>query len=222
MKWFPNWSRDIVVVIASGPSAKGQDIASLSNVARAIAVNRSIELAPWADVWYSGDTQFWATYATRPFDGLRVTVEGRMPAGVPHHTIRIADKRTQAAERAWMLMEPRGTIGTGGNSGFQGINLAAQFGARRIILVGFDMHLNDGSHWHGDHIAGLRNPEAELMEKWRRVLDAQANTLSEYGIDVVNVSPGSALRNFRKTTIEGAIDRWNRQSIIERSTLAAE
>lgn len=202
MKWFPDWSHEVAAVIASGPSANKTDVAKLKGFAKVIVVNRSVELAPWADVWYATDFMFWAQYGRRPFGGIKVGVERKVPHDMDIRKVRVPSPHTEADKRPWMLMEPRGVIGTGGNSGFQALNLCAQFGAKRILLVGFDMTLEHGSHWHGDHIDGFRNPEAELMAKWRRTLDAQANTLSEYGIDVINTSPLSALRNFRKATIE--------------------
>lgn len=98
-----------------------------------------------------------------------------------------------------------GVIGGGGNSGFQAVNLAAQFGVREIILVGFDMHLGDGVHWHGRHPPGLNNPRASTVARWRERLDAQAARLARLGITVLNASPTSALTAFPKTTLEAAL-----------------
>ena len=44
-----------------------------------------------------------------------------------------------------LLFQEPGVVGSGGNSGFQMINLAAQFGATGIALIGFDMRLGSGS-----------------------------------------------------------------------------
>lgn len=109
-----------------------------------------------------------------------------------------------------IVFEPRGRIGWGGNGGFHALNLAVQFGARKIILLGFDMTLANGAHWHGRHPPGLNNPSQASVDRWRGVLDAQAPALARYGVDVVIGSPGSALQNFRKLELKAAIDEFHR------------
>ncbi len=104
-----------------------------------------------------------------------------------------------------MVLEEPYTIGAGGNSGFQAINLAVQFGVRKIILVGFDMRVDRGTHWHGDHVGGLGNPDADKVERWRVNLDAAADSLSAAGVTVINTSAVSALRNFPKMSIREAL-----------------
>ncbi|WP_458760541.1 hypothetical protein ACSVBT_07040 [Afipia sp. TerB] len=86
-----------------------------------------------------------------------------------------------------------GVVGDGGNSTFQALNLAIQFGARRILMVGVDMRLDRGIHWHGRHGVGLNNPREENIVKWRRVLDGVAGAITKLGVDVVNCSPVSTL-----------------------------
>lgn len=51
------------------------------------------------------------------------------------------------------------------NSGAGAIALAAHFGARRVILLGYDCQPTGGKrHWHGDHPNGLGN--AGSLPKW--------------------------------------------------------
>lgn len=107
-----------------------------------------------------------------------------------------------------MLFDEPGVIGSGGNSGFQALNIAAQFGATRIMLIGFDMHAASGLHWHGPHGRGLINPNTVNFVKWRNRLDAAAPLIRSMGIDVVNVSADSALCNYPKRSIEDAMTRW--------------
>jgi hypothetical protein len=104
-----------------------------------------------------------------------------------------------------LLIGNFGVIGWGGNSGFGALNLAVQFGARRIVLVGFDMRLDQGIHWHGAHPQGLNNPQSAYVDRWRRVIDEAAPVLNALGIEVLNASPISALRNYRKVDFVSAI-----------------
>lgn len=98
-----------------------------------------------------------------------------------------------------------GTIGWGGNSGFQAINLAVQFGCKRIVLVGMDMHDQDGVHWHGKHEGHLRNPTTKSLVKWRGLIDAQRPLLDSLGVEVVNASRTSALTAYPKIDFSAAI-----------------
>jgi hypothetical protein len=108
-------------------------------------------------------------------------------------------------DRDAILTDAPGVIGGGGNSGFQAINLAVQFGAARIVLVGFDMTLAHGAHWHGRHPARLNNPTMVTTAKWRERLDAVAPAFAALGIEVLNASPISALTAYRKVSIEEAL-----------------
>jgi hypothetical protein len=103
-----------------------------------------------------------------------------------------------------VMVETFGVIGWCGNSGFGALNLAVQFGARRIILVGFDMRVDRGAHWHSDH--PIVNPTLLGIERWRRLVDAVAPQLTGLGVRVVNASLDSALLGFPKTTLKGALD----------------
>lgn len=95
-------------------------------------------------------------------------------------------------------------MGWGGNSGFHALNLAVQFGVSKIILVGFDMSLDHGVHWHGKHV-GLNNPTVRNVDRWRRCIDAAAEPIEALGITVVNTSPVSALQNYPKMSLAEAL-----------------
>lgn len=105
-----------------------------------------------------------------------------------------------------LIFDVPGIIGWGGNGGFQALNLALQFGARAIILVGFDMTLQAGLHWHGRHPAGLNNPKSGSVDHWRMVLDNQAPLLSRMGARVLIGSPGSSLSAYPKLNLLEAIN----------------
>lgn len=101
-----------------------------------------------------------------------------------------------------MAFDKFGVLGAGGNSGFQALNLTVQTGAARIALVGFDMHLAGGVHWHGRHSGGLNNPIPSTVAGWRAGLDAAAPKLAALGVEVVNCSDQSALQAYRRQSLE--------------------
>ena len=100
------------------------------------------------------------------------------------------------------LMGENGLIGWGGNSGFQAINMAMQFGCARIVLVGFDMTLSNGFHWHADHEGELKNPTPGNVGRWRRAVDAIAPVADAYDIEVINCSEVSALTSYPKMAFD--------------------
>ena len=100
-----------------------------------------------------------------------------------------------------ILVDEAGVVGWGSNSGFHSLNLAIQFGAKRIGLVGVDCRIDLGVHFFGKH-QRLNNPSAHSCEMWRKVFDGVADQIAELGVEVLNLSPISALRNYRKATLE--------------------
>jgi hypothetical protein len=98
-----------------------------------------------------------------------------------------------------------GEIGWGGNGGFHALNLAIQFGARRIVLVGYDCRIDLGINWHGGHQHGLPNKGIVSVIRWRQVLDAQAPSLKQLGVEVLNASAVSALTAYPKVEFAAAM-----------------
>lgn len=195
-EWYPDWRGECCAIIASGASATAAQAGECRTLGwRLIAVNTSWRLAPDADVLYAGDARWWAdNYEGVGFAGLKVAADGR-PKYPDVHVVKVA--------APWLLMRPPGFIGHGGNSGFQALNLALQFGVRKIALVGFDMH---GSHWHEPHQS--KNPSPDDFARWRIALGKEVRTLVELGADVVNASMSSALTTFRKISIAETALRW--------------
>jgi hypothetical protein len=149
---------------------------------------------------YGADGLFWVNdEAARAGPWLKVTQHIKDAARYGLHCVKLTPKRRT------MAFERYGEIGSGGNSGFQAVNLAAQAGAARIVLVGFDYTTARGVHWHGKHPAGMNNPSERNCERWRGDLDACAGLLAGLGVDVLNVSPQSTLTAFRRATLIEAL-----------------
>lgn len=198
--WFPDWSGQVAAVIASGSSLAAVDLSSLRGRVRAIAINRSGERAPWADALYGADLAFWARCdGAQDFAGMRITCDA---GAAKQWGLRLVT--VEAGVHTLRLDQP-GTLGSGGNSAFQALNLAVQFGARRILLLGVDLC---GEHWHPAHSAPLKNPRPQTLEKWRRRFDRAAGDLRRIGADVVNCSPSSALTAYQKMTVAAALARF--------------
>lgn len=199
---WPNWTGQPAIILGTGPSAK-QALLRQGNY-KLIAINDSWELAPWADVLYACDRDWWIRNNGVPrYNGLKVTAS-------PSASKAYGLKQVNLVARARVYLEPPGRIGCGidgggGHSGFQALNLAAQFGSRLVGLVGFDMTTNAGIHWHS---RGLDRGYTERVKRWRVAMDGAAEKISKLGIEVINLTPTSALKNYRKMAVEDFIS-WS-------------
>lgn len=183
-----DWTGETVVIVASGPSAVEAWLPAALGRAKVVVINNSCRLAPWADLLYACDRRWWIhNPGARGFAGLRVSAELE---DEKVRRIRLTKGRDE------ILVDEPGVLGWGGNSGFHAVNLAVQAGAARLVLVGFDYNGRRGPHWHGRHPDGLNNPTEQLLARWAETLDRQAPRLAELGVDVINLSPCSALQAF--------------------------
>lgn len=195
------WPGATVVILASGPSLtveqcaavqvwrKGAGGAGAAGIRRCIAINTTFRRAPWADVLYACDAAWWRLHHAE----VESEFTGELWTQDAEATHKFGVKRIESARRPGLGKRP-GVIHQGGNGGYQAINLAFHAGARKIILLGFDMQ---GTHWHGKYENGLPNTQPWLFKQWLANFDGLAGDLAQEGVDVVNCSPGSALAIFR-------------------------
>jgi hypothetical protein len=200
--WFPDWSGQTCVIVASGPSAKDAPIEAAIDRARFMVINTSWRLAPWADILFACDAAWWNhSQGCKAFKGMKVTTDKVAARTFPDiHLVECLKPDDR------LILKPVGTIGWGGNSGFHCLNLAVQAQCAKIILVGYDMTLTGGLHWHGAHPDGMSNPRSGNVERWRRAVDAAAKVIKPLGIKVINCSPVSMLQNYPKMTFEEALE----------------
>lgn len=148
---------------------------------------------------YACDYDWWAHNRGLPgYKGLRIGGDVRRGKW-DVRPIKVDSRRDE------ILVHKFGTVGSSGNSGFQALNLAVQFGCRAVILLGYDMHDQAGIHWHGKHDAALRNPTRASLARWRGVLDAAAPSLEKMSVTVLNASAHSALTAYPKMTFADAM-----------------
>lgn len=188
--------KDNWVVIAGGESVKTSDIDLVKNwrdkdpsTRGVIAVTRSYELAPWADIVHARDKRFWNHY----YDEVK--------------------ERTSSILTCWQDCTHLGDdlihldldkIKEGGNSGYQAILIAMACEAKYIYLLGFDMNHKKKTHWHGGYPDGLGNSLAKLgtMGSVFRRWIQKFKKLNHKGVRIVNCSMISKLDCFPKRPIE--------------------
>jgi hypothetical protein len=182
--------------LASGPSLTEEDVALVKRwkekqIDRTVCVvNTTFRAAPWADVLYACDRQWWDAYGSElsEFKGKRYCYA---QGGERWGATRIV------GHQGGGLCNRPGEIRTGGNSGHQAIHLAYNLGATRIILLGFDMgHSAGKSHWHGNHPRGLGN--GGNFRQWIDWMGLLAKDLKGKGVEVINCSRTTKLECFKK------------------------
>lgn len=198
--WWPSWEGETVVIVASGPSAKDVPLEAARGKAKVITINSSWRLAPWSDILFACDYRWWErSEGWQAFEGMKLCIEKRAcdKWGLGYVHCHKPDDRIQ--------LEPKGTVGWGGNSGFHCLNLAIQMQVKRVLLVGYDMRIDHGLHWHGAHGNGMHNPKAVNVVRWRNCVDGAAKVAEQQGIEVINCSPISTLTRYRKMEFEDAL-----------------
>jgi hypothetical protein len=197
----PRWLGRTVIVAAPGPSLT-EDVAGRCEGLPTVVVNDAWRLLPWADVLFATDTAWWHFHRGVPaFQGEKWSSHGtgndKLDVAMAYGVKCVAGKHG-----AEFLTEP-GRICYGSNSGFQAINLAIQFGAARIVLVGFNMQRVGGAmHFFGDHPRGLRNADPIRF----RTYFHQAARKMPAGVTIINATPDSALDCFPKMSLADALN----------------
>jgi hypothetical protein len=204
--WFLDWTGEACAIVASGPSTKRVNVAALRGQMRVIAIKENVELCPWAEVVYGCDAAWWRNANGLPkYAGLKVSATPRVVTRFPD--IYIVPVQDPSCDR--LVLAPLGTVGSGGNSGFQALNLAVQFGARRVLLIGFDMTDQFGVHWYGRANGnGRSNPAEWNFRRWRAAFATASVQLKAAGVQVLNASDLSVLTCFPKITLEQALHEW--------------
>jgi hypothetical protein len=196
------WPGATVGILAAGPSATVEQADTCRAAgARLIVVNCSYRLAPWADLLYACDAAWWQQY--RPeFAGVMVTQDERVVSGADRIP-RVV--RVPSVNEKGLSWDPA-RIHQGANGGYQALNLAVLMGARRVLLMGYDMRVVDGKkHWHGDHPVNLNNPDASQLATFRAAFATTVSELARAGVEVFNCTPGSALDCFPRRDVAEAL-----------------
>lgn len=180
-----DWVGETVAIIGSGPSAAEENLEQLRGRCKVIVTNRSWELAPWADALYATDSQFWFYYkGVSEFKGRKFT-------------------SSPVSAEKYQLDQ---VLTIGNNSGLRAMQLAEILLSRRFLLIGFDMHVKQGVHWHEPHGGQMRNPGTGEMRMWLDEMAIEGPKFTERRVEVINCSLDSAISCFRKMPLQEALD----------------
>lgn len=198
----PDWRGHTAVVVASGPSLTIQQAILVNDApVKTIAVNNSYEMLGHPDAVYACDYLWWK--------------HNHMKVKQNIHRQKLWTQDLAAAETfqlmhiRWEAKDGLGKQGlrVNGNSGAGAINLAYHFGVRRVLLIGMDMQTgpHGEKHWHADHPKPM--VQGQMFEEWIKKMGVLAKDLKAEGVEVVNCTPGSALKHFPMGDLEQELAR---------------
>lgn len=181
---------DTIVIMCPGPSLSEEQVEMVKCTGHyTIIVGDAVLKYPEANIMYHCDARYWHYYDGMPnFKGdLRISLEDtRLPEV---HRVVKAPLRKGIETVAPLVV-------TGGNSGYQAINLAIHFKPKKIILLGYDMKLGYSGEYsvrgeHPEKIRGSRNFTKDIERMgWLE------EPLKKLGIKVYNCSTNTALTCF--------------------------
>jgi len=194
-----------VVAGRSSPSAYSPFMESIHNK-HVIGINVSYLIGNWIDMVFFGDIGFLLAqmqYISQ-FPGLKVSCH---PTTAQYSWVKFLPHDKQ--HRLGISSNPK-AVCWNGNSGAAAISVAANAGAKRIFLLGFDMKLDDTQHQHWHNLYkrhGVKRnkpgglPFKKHLQGFPQILkDAQAR-----GIEIINVSPDSAITEFPRVVLKEAL-----------------
>ena len=153
-----------------------------------IVVNTSFRLAPWADMLYAMDFNWWEAYHEELSEVFKGQRWGYVRA--PQYGV------TPTKDKIY----PAGC----GNSGSYAISLAVVTKPMRVILLGYDCQFTDGrKHWHPDHGGKMGN--AASIKRWPYQFSLVAKYAQSHGVRVINCSRSTALECFERMTLDQAL-----------------
>ncbi|WP_440221842.1 hypothetical protein ACQQ2N_12160 [Dokdonella sp. MW10] len=146
------------------------------------------------------DWKWWREYGSTVPPGMELwTASG--------YAAKVFSLNAIATEDGGGVATAPGRIRHGGNSGFAAASLALHFGASRIVLLGYDMQLTGGrTHHHGDHRAGLGNPDADKLRTWCTRF-AQLAAELPVGVEIVNATRATALECFPRRDLDACLSK---------------
>lgn len=190
----PLFAGETVFCLASGQSLTSE-ICERVRGRRAIVVNSSAPKAPWADVLYFTDSGWYEPRRdlVANWPGLVISMSRTAKRELPDKVKRVQGEGDPAFPPSFKRSSS--VIQQGRSSGHTAVSLAIAMGARRVVLLGYDMRIVDGKeHCHQEY-TGPRD-----LDQYRRdfvpAFDGWNEAAKDVGVEILNATKDSALTQF--------------------------
>lgn len=165
-----------------------------------IGINGAFRLGNWIDVCFFGDKLWYFDNAAdlQNYTGLLIGCPNflKNPGWQQLKVFHVE----QDESKPYGIHKDANKVCWNFNSGAASISIAYSLGCKRIILLGFDMQLVDGtSHWHNLY---EKTTTDESFAKHLVGFDAIARDAKELGIEIINANPDSAITQFEKIPVK--------------------
>lgn len=182
-----------IYIVGGGPSLKGFDFNLLKDK-DTIAVNSAIEDVPNPTYFITCCSAYCKRVVDQKFFG--VITHKVLVMGTKHQRYAKVKKYFYAFDEVIEPITGDGELGftsetfaVGGNSGFSALQYAVLLGYKTIYLLGIDVQIKDGFHYHNQH--GVIK---EHVDWWRICFERGLEIIKEQSdIKVYSCSPISAL-----------------------------
>lgn len=188
----------IISLIGGGPSAKDLDTTRLKGLR--IGINDAAFHKP-CDVFFSNDHGYCLGIrrSIEDFPGARhLSIRQRFFERFRNWDATIWQRVDKEAPSTRSLELSSGPMGTPGCSGYVALNLAAQIGAKTIILFGYDFHPVYRYFFRAEPYPRVKIPG--VIESFRKV----KVHYDRRGIRILTANPESAIDAFPRITHEEA------------------
>lgn len=199
----------VCYIVAGGPSLKGFDWSLLTPDKFVVAINRSYEVLPNAQVLYFTDSDYWGRHKDAMMKHNGQLIRGAINVKRDKMPDEVIQYRLTGKDG---LETQKDCLKHGSNSTYAALNLVTvHFGFKKVYLLGVDMKWGEKgkkgtSHWHDGH--KRVDPESgykKMMHSFKTI----AKPLKEMGVKVFNANPDSALNVFPKVPLEQAVKDEN-------------
>lgn len=181
-----------------------------------IGINVAYLIGDWIDMVFFGDANFYVKnkVSLAKWPGLKVSCS---PSAEPIPWIKYL---VRDPSHPHGISKRKNAVSWNANSGASAISLAVHLGAKRIILLGFDMCLDSSGkkHWHNLYKApapptvrgkvvlpkNRRHVVKRVppFEKHLRGFPEIARNAKEMGVEILNASPDSKITVFPKFSLK--------------------
>lgn len=173
-----------------------------------IGINAAYLIGSWIDMVFYGDSGFFLKHqeGLATFPGIKVSCH---PTAAKISWVKYVARDSKHNKG---ISDHPGMASWNGNSGAAAISVAANAGAKRIILLGFDMKLSSEKHqhWHNVYKRNYNDPNRKKpihlpFDRHLRGFSEIAKDAKRRGIEIINCCPDSAITEFPKFSLKELI-----------------
>lgn len=189
-----------IFIIGGGPSINETNL-DLIKDKFVLGTNSAFKLGTWVDICFFVDARFhkWNQEELDKWPNRIITTceEFKNHSKIEYYK---AFDKAGLCKHSDKIARPN----KGKNVGSSSIDLAIKLGGKRIILIGFDMKMKNGRHnYHNDH---NHTPRDDVYNNFFRHFNGIVEELPDFGAEVINATPDSALKVFPKKSLESIIE----------------